>query len=196
MSYQITTTKDKLNIKNYKYNCVRLSIIAGLYPVDKDGTSESKYVSNLIDDYELSEGDYEYITRMQDKYKFNISIYKTCGNIKVEISVIYQIFSKDRKNVRLLVWNGHCALNKNLDELLERPSTTKCKLWHCDNCEYWYDSEVKYIEHKCYVQIKPKIVCPTKKHNIQELSQTTRSRECFIHWYWMLYERYKKNYRR
>ena len=155
MSHQITTTKVKLNINN-KYNCVRLSITAALYPVDKDGTWESKYVSNLIDDYELSEGDYEYITRMQDKYKFNISIFKSCGNIKVEISKICQIFSKVRKNVRLLVWNGQCALNKNIGVLLERPSTTRCKLRHCDNCEYCYDSEAKqylYItfEHKCSV---------------------------------------------
>ena len=50
-------TKAILNIKYNKYSCVRLSITAALYPVDRNGFRENKYVSNLIDDYELGESD-------------------------------------------------------------------------------------------------------------------------------------------
>ena len=46
--------KDKikaiLNIKNKKWNCVRLSLTAALYPVDMNGFIESKNESNLVDD--------------------------------------------------------------------------------------------------------------------------------------------------
>ena len=58
-------TKDILNIKNKKFDCVRLSITAAKYPVVKDWTRENKYVSKLIDDYELGQRDYEYITGMR-----------------------------------------------------------------------------------------------------------------------------------
>ena len=56
--------KDKanLNMKINKYKYFRLFITVALYPVDKDGTRENKYLSNLIDDSELAENDYEYIT--------------------------------------------------------------------------------------------------------------------------------------
>ena len=44
-------TKAILNLKNNKYKCGRLSIAASLYPVDKNGRSERKYESQLINEY-------------------------------------------------------------------------------------------------------------------------------------------------
>ena len=36
-------------------------------------------------------------------------------------------FVKDRQNVRILVWEEHCALIKNVQLLLERPNTKHAK---------------------------------------------------------------------
>ena len=46
-------------MQNNKYICVRLSITAALYLVDNHGTSESKYVPNIIDDCRHGESVYE-----------------------------------------------------------------------------------------------------------------------------------------
>ena len=135
-----------MNIKNNSYNC---------------GTRENNFLSNLI--YELGESVYVYITRIQDKNKLIKYLYKPCENSKIGLLVRNQTYSKDRKNAGLLAWNEHCTVVKNIDVFLKRTSNKSCKLWHCDNCEYWYDTEAKNIEHKCCLQIKPKTVCP-KKH--------------------------------
>ena len=77
-----------LSIKNNEYNCVRLSITAALYLVEKECIRESKYVSKLIDDYKIGEKGYEYITWLHDKYKhykyIYIYIYNLSGNGKVK----------------------------------------------------------------------------------------------------------------
>ena len=72
-------------------------------------------------------------------------------------------FVKDRQNVRILVWNEHWALIKNVEILLERPNTKHAKCWFCDNCTYWFSSQYKYETHECCVQIKTKIVCTKLK---------------------------------
>ena len=70
------------------------------------------------------------------------------------------IFVKDRQNVRILVWEEHCALIKNVEVILESPNTKHAKSWFFDNCIYWFSSQHKCETHECCVQIKPKIVCP------------------------------------
>ena len=97
-------------------------------------------------------------------------------------------FVKDRQNVRILVWNEHCALIKNVEVLLERPNTKHAKFWFCDNCTYWFSSQYKYDTHECCVQIKPKIVCPKLKqikfknqHKQQEVNNVIFSDiECYM----------------
>ena len=82
---------------------------------------------------------------------------------KVECLEKCSNFVKGRHNVRILAWNEHCALIKNVEVLLERPYTKHTKYWFCDNCTYWFSSQHKYEAHECCVQIKPKIVCPKLK---------------------------------
>ena len=53
-------------------------------------------------------------------------------------------FVKGCKNVRLLIWDEHCALKKNIEVLLERPKTKHAKFCFRENCTYWFNSQ-----HKC-----------------------------------------------
>ena len=68
-------TKPILNIGNNKLNCLRLRITAALFPAADHATRESKYIYNLVDDWEDNENTYGYLTRMQSKYNINIWIY-------------------------------------------------------------------------------------------------------------------------
>ena len=132
----------------------------------QDATRENKYINNLVDDWEYNETVYDYITKIQNKYFINIWFYRPTqdSNIaKVERLEKCSNFVKDRQNVRILVWNEHCALIKKVEVLLERPNTKHAKFWFCDNCTYWFNSQYKCETHECCVQIKPKIVCPKLK---------------------------------
>ena len=160
--------KDKtnaiLNIRNNKFNCLRLCITAALHPAARNATRENKYIDNLVDDWEDNEYAHNYLTKIQNKYNINIWFYRPIpGSAKVELLEKCIDFVKDRKNVRILTWGEHCALIKNIEVLLERPNAKHAKFWFCDNCTYWFSSQHKYETHECCVQIKPKIVCPKLK---------------------------------
>ena len=145
-----------------------------MHPVTEHATRENNYINNLVDYWEYNETAYDYITKIQNKYNVNIWFYRPTvvphhrsaqdSNIaKVERLEKCPNFVKDRQNVRILVWEEHCALIKNVEVLLERPNTKHAKFWFCDNCTYWFSSQHIYEIRECCVQIKPKIVCPKLK---------------------------------
>ena len=123
-------TKAILNIRNTKFNCLRLCITAALFPAADHATRESKYFNNLVDDLEDNDNTYDYSIRLQNKNKINIWFYRptamlhhrpiTEGEDKVEILQKCSNFVKGRKNVRILAWDEHCALIRNIEVLLER----------------------------------------------------------------------------
>ena len=137
-------TKAILNIRKNSFNCLRLCITAALLPAADHAFRKSKYFKNLVDDREDSENTYDYLIRLQTKSNINIWYYWatamqhhrpiTEGEDKVEILQKCSNFVKDRKNVRILVWNEQAALIKNKEVLLERPKTKNTKYWFCDNC--------------------------------------------------------------
>ena len=65
-------TKAILNIRNNKFNCLRLFIAAALFPVTDHATRESKYINNLVDNWEDNKNTYDYLARMQNKNNINI----------------------------------------------------------------------------------------------------------------------------
>ena len=167
-------TKAILNIRSNTFNCLRLCITAALHPVTEHATRENKYIKNLVDDWEYNETACDYITKIQNKNNINIWFYRPTvvlqhrpaqdSNIaKVERLEKCSNFAKGRENVRILVWEEHCALIKNVEVLPERPNTKHAKFWFCDNCTYWFSSQHKNETHGCCVQIKPKIFCPKLK---------------------------------
>ena len=171
----LKNSKSILNIRNYKYNCLQLTITAWLYPaIDprsgfyNHATRESKYVNNLIVARQQNEDDFAYIIRIQKLYNFNIWVYTPRGKGKVELFKPVDDFHKDRRDVRILVWgNGtteDCALIKNIETLLDRPNKMNHKFYYCDRCTYWFNSQIKYHNHECSTSFKPEIVCPKKKH--------------------------------
>ena len=162
-----------------------------MHLVTEHATKENKYINNLVDDWEYNETAYDYITKIQIKYNTNIWFYRPAhdSNIaKVDSLEKCSNSVKDRQNVRILVWEEHCALIKNVEVLLERPNTKHAKLWFCDNCTYWFSSQHKYEIHEFYVQIKPKIVCPKLKqikfknqHRQQEVNNVIfNDIECYM----------------
>ena len=73
-------------------------------------------------------------------------------------------YDKDRKDVRILVWGDgtteHCALIKNIENLIDRPNRTNQKFFYCVRCTYWFISQIKYDKHECNNSFKAKVVCP------------------------------------
>ena len=194
-----TRTKAILNIKSNKFNCLRLCITAALYTVTQDATTENTYIKNLVDDWEYNETANDYITKIQNKYNIDIWFYRPKAVLRqrsTQDSNIANVerlekcsnFVKGRQNVRIITWNERCALNKNVEVLLERPNTKHAKFWFCDNCTYWFSSQYKYETHECCVQIKPKNVCPKLKqikfknqHKQQEVNNVLFSDiECYM----------------
>ena len=98
-----------LNIRNDKFNCLRLCITAAIYPVTKVATRENKYINNLVDHWEDNENTYDYLTRMQNKYNINIWVHQpsTEDDTKAEVSQKWSTFIKGRKNVRISAWDEH-----------------------------------------------------------------------------------------
>ena len=146
----LKNSKSILNIRNYKYNCLQLTITAWLYPaIDprsgfyNHATRENNYVNNLIEPRQQNEDDFAYIIRIQKLYNINIWVYTPCGEGKVELFKPVDDFHKDRRDVRILVWgNGtteHCALTKNIETLIDRPNKMNHKFYYCDRCTYWFD---------------------------------------------------------
>ena len=169
----LKNSKSILNIRNYKYNCLQLTITAWLYPAidPRNGfynhaTYENNYVNDLIEPRQQNEDDFAYIIRIQKLYNINIWVYTPCQKGKVELFKPVDDFHKDRRDVRILVWgNGtteHCALIKNIETLLDRPNKMNHKFYYCDRCTYWFDSQIKYDEHECNYSFKPEIVCLKK----------------------------------
>ena len=86
--------------------------------------------NNLVENWEDDEYVYDYLGKIQNKYNINIWFYRpstddkrstTINNSKEELLDKCSDLVRDRKKVRILVWDEHCALIKNI-VLLERRS--------------------------------------------------------------------------
>ena len=168
LTADLTNSKSILNIRNYKYNCLQLTITAWLHLAPHHATRQSKYVNNLIEPRQQYEDGFGYILRIQKLYNINIWIYTPYGNGKVELLKQVDDFNKDRKDVRILVWENagveHCALIKDIETWLELPNKNNIKNYYFDRCTYWFDSQIKYDKHVCCHSFKPEIFCPKKNH--------------------------------
>ena len=69
-------TKAILNIRNNKFNCLRLCITAALFPAADHTTRKSKYIKNLVDDWEDNENTCDLLKRLQNKYNINIWFFR------------------------------------------------------------------------------------------------------------------------
>ena len=141
---------------------MRSCITAALFPAGDHATRESEYINNLVDDWEDNENSYDYLTRIQNKYSIIIWFYQPSIEVDTKVETLQKCsnFVKGRKNVRILAWNEHGALVKNIEVLLERPNNKHAKYWFCDNCSLWFATQKKIETHECCTQTKPKIVRP------------------------------------
>ena len=146
---------------------MHLTITAWLHPAMDHATRESKYQNKLIAQRQPHEDDFGLILRIEKLYNINIWIYTPCGDGKVELLKSVDECDKDRKDVRILVWENagveHCPLIKNIENLIERPNKNNYKNYYCDRCTYWFNSQIKYDKHECSHFFKPEIFCPKKK---------------------------------
>ena len=131
-------------------------------------TRESKYENKLIIPRQQLDDDFGYILRIKKLYKIINWIYAPCGDGKVELFQPVDDFNKDRKDVRIFVrGNGqteHCALFRNIENLLDRPNKLNHKFYYCDRCTYWFKSQIKYDNHVCSQSFKPEIVSLNKTY--------------------------------
>ena len=80
-------------------------------------------------------------------YNINVWVYTPGGEGKVKLFKPVDDFDKDKKAVRKLLWGNagvkHCALIKNIENLIERPDKSQHKFYYCDRCTYWFNSQFK-----------------------------------------------------
>ena len=92
---------------------MQLTITAWLHPAMDHATRENKYQNKLITPGQQHEDDFGCILRIKKLYNINIWIYTPCGDGKVELLKPVDGFDKDRKDVRILVWEKagveHCS---------------------------------------------------------------------------------------
>ena len=88
-------------------------------------TRESQYVNNINEPRRKQEDDFADIISRK-LYKINIGVYAPHGERKVEVFETVADIDKDRKDVRILIWENarveHWALNKNIETLIDRPN--------------------------------------------------------------------------
>ena len=89
----LKNSKSILSIRNYKYNCLQLTITAWLHPAMNYKTRGSNYEINLIEARQQNEDDFAYLISIQKWNKINIWVYTACAEGKVELF---------RKDVRVL----------------------------------------------------------------------------------------------
>ena len=150
----LKNSKSLLNIRNSKYNCLQLTITAWLHTAMDHATRESKYVNNLIEPRQQHEVDFASIIRKQKLYNNIIWVYIPCDEGKLVLFKPVDDFHKDRKDVRILVWGNHCALNKNIENLLDQPNKMNHNFYNSDRCTYWFKSQIKYEKHLCGYSFK------------------------------------------
>ena len=130
-------------------------------------TRDSKYVNNLFEPRKQHEDDFAYIIIIQKLYNSIIAVDTHCGRDKVVFFKPVDDFDEDGKDIRILVWENasieHCALIKNIENLLERPNKSQHNFFYCNRCKYWFNSQIKYDKHKCNHSFKPEIHCPEKE---------------------------------
>ena len=131
LSPDLKNSKSILNIRNSKHNCLQLSITAWLYPAIDHATRERKYVNNLFEPRQQHEDDFVYAIRIQKLYNILVWVYTPHGEDTVEFFKPVDYFDKDRKDVGILVWGNHCALIKNIENLIERPKKSQHKFDYC-----------------------------------------------------------------
>ena len=103
MPPDLKKSKSILNIRNFKNDCLKLTITAWLHPAMDHATRECKYVNNLNEPRQQHEDDFAYIIRIQKLYNINIWIYTPRGEGKVGLFKPVDDIDKDRKDVRILV---------------------------------------------------------------------------------------------
>ena len=143
----LKNSKSILNIRNSKCNCLQLTITAWLHPATHHATREIKYVNKIIEPRQQHEDDFAYILKILKLYNINIWVYTPGGEGKVKLFKPVDDFDKDKKVVRKLLWGNagvkHCALIKNIENLIERPDKSQHKFYYCDRCTYWFNSQIK-----------------------------------------------------
>ena len=106
--------------------------------------------------------------RIQKLYNISIWIYTSSGDGKVDLLKPVDNFDKDRKDVRILVWEKagveHCAPKKKHRNPVRSSKKNNIKYYYCDRWTYRFNSQIKYDNHICSHSFKPEIVCPKKKH--------------------------------
>ena len=141
-----------LNIENKKHNCLLLAITASFHPVTTNPKRESNYVKNLVKITDINNYD-----QIEKDLKINLFFYEPVGNGLVkEIRRPYE-YNPNFKNVLILCWNGHCALIKKIESLIERPNNKHEAYPYCVNCRFWMNKN-----HQC--KFETKIKASKQKH--------------------------------
>ena len=145
----IKNKKAIINVKNNDNRCFMYSILAALYPCDKDANRVSKYTkyestlnfTNISFPVEINS-----ISHFEKLNNISVNVYYSTSPPTIQPLQITKL--KREKHVNLFLHNGHYSWIKHLSRLVHDQVTTNCrKLYICDQCLYFTRDEKLYKQH-------------------------------------------------
>lgn len=154
----IKNKKCCINIKNTDNKCFLWSILASLYPAERDGERVNKYTKyedklrlgniNIDDGMKVND-----IVRFERLNKIKVNVFSLDDEQK--INILYHTVEKSTCDPINLFWyNDHYSLIKNFSRFSNKADGYKRKT--CTRCLQTFKFEDKLNEHKIYCEgIKP-----------------------------------------
>lgn len=173
----ISSKKAVINIENTDNQCFMWSVLAALYPADKNAFRPSKYKDHI------NKLDFKNITfpvtldqinifEKQNDISIHVYVFELTNDADNEVHAVVPIrlsenVKPDRKHVHLLLLSEELKTNnsgdaptgtvdvkthycyiKNLSKLVRMQCTkSKNKIWLCDRCLHYFYSELKLNNH-------------------------------------------------
>lgn len=187
----LKSKKAVINFQNTDNKCLMYSVLAALYPADKDPQRVTKYIPYRN---ALNFDDIRFPVDLKEIMKFekqnpsisiNVYIYDQNKKIRslrlakeVKQKHIHLLLLTESTNERSEMFKkSHYCWIKNLSALIGKQVTAHgCKLYICDRCLNHFSNENKMKEHRiaCFKQNECQIVMPHFFNNIVEFKNHNR----------------------
>lgn len=177
---EIRNTKSCLNIKNKDDHCFLWSIIAHMYPSKSNPNRVTSYPSykNILNTIGMSFPPSLNDIKIFEKNNPLISV-NVYGLEKNEVTgPLYKTVCRKITHVSLLLIENnnknHFCLIKNFERLVHRQLTRhKCKVFLCDECFIYFESEEKLNYHNC-ARVKTMLPQPGSKLTFSHVERTQK----------------------
>ncbi|KAG7294835.1 hypothetical protein JYU34_022791 [Plutella xylostella] len=178
---KISRTKACLNIQNKDEHCFLWSIMAHLYPAKNNPVRVrmyphySKVLNTAGMTFPPSFEDIKLFEKLNPDISINVYGLETNSDV---VGPLFKTSSRKLTHVNLLYIDnggkGHYCLIKNFDRLVRNQLTQhKCKIFLCDECFIYFNSEKKLCDHNC-ARVKTTLPPEGSKISFSNVDKTQR----------------------